>query len=113
ARFRRRSLIVVLSDLAEQAVGQSLLPALPLVVRNHVVVVAAVRDPEVAAWAREVPTEPELADRKAAAVAALAERDGAVARLGGLGVTVVDAAPGRLGPQLTDTYLAIKSTGRL
>ena len=49
ARFRRRSLIVLFTDLVEQAVGESLLPALPLLVRHHVVLVAAVRDPDVVA----------------------------------------------------------------
>jgi uncharacterized protein (DUF58 family) len=113
ARFRRRSLIVVLSDLAEQAVGESLLPALPLILRNHIVVVASVRDPEVVSWAAAVPADAEEAYRKAAAVAALAERDRTIARLRGVGVTVVNAAPGQLGPQLTDNYLTIKSRGRL
>jgi uncharacterized protein (DUF58 family) len=113
ARFRRRSLIVVLTDLAEQAVGESLLPALPLILRHHVVVVGAVRDPEVVAWATEVPADPEAAYRKAAAVSSLAERDRTVARLRGLGATVVDAPPGRLATALADAYLEIKSTGRL
>ena len=71
------------------------------------------RDPEVAAWAAEAPTGAEGAYRKAAAVAALAERDRTVARLRGLGVTVVDAPPGRLATQLADPYLSIKSAGRL
>jgi hypothetical protein len=43
----------------------------------------------------------------------MAERDRTIARLRGLGVTVVDAPPGQLAPRLTDTYLTIKSTGRL
>jgi hypothetical protein len=30
-----------------------------------------------------------------------------------MGVTVVDAAPGRLAPELADAYLRAKSTGRL
>lgn len=113
ARFRRRSLIVILSDLAEQAVGDTLLPALPLILRHHVVVIGAVRDPEVVEWASSVPADAEGAYRKAAAVSALAERDRTIARLRGVGATVVDAPPGRLAPQLADTYLAIKSTGRL
>jgi hypothetical protein len=46
-------------------------------------------------------------------VASLLERARTIARLRGLGATVLDAAPGKLAPQLTDTYLAIKSTGRL
>ncbi len=35
ARFRRRTMLVIFTDLVEQAVGESLLPALPLIVRNH------------------------------------------------------------------------------
>ena len=63
ARFRRRSLIVLFTDLVEQAVGESLLPALPLLVRHHVVIVAAVRDPDVdgagpPSVARRTPTRP-------------------------------------------------------
>ena len=77
------------------------------------VVVASVRDPEVSAWADEVPSDADGAYRKAAAVSTLAERERTIARLRGVGVTVVDADPGRLGPKLTDTYLRIKSTGRL
>ena len=51
--------------------------------------------------------------RRVAAVAALEERRRTVARLRGLGATVVDAAPGRLAPALADTYLQLKATGRL
>jgi uncharacterized protein (DUF58 family) len=113
SRFRRRSLIVILSDLAGPTIAESLGPALPLVLRHHLVMVAAVRDPEVVAWAATGPTDSSQAYRQAAAVAALAERDLTVARLRGAGVTVIDAAPGRLGGDLADAYLHIKSTGRL
>ena len=113
ARFRRRSLIVILSDLVEQAVGESLLPALPLLLRQHVVIVAAVQDPEVVTWALAVPRDSSEAYRKAAAVNTLAERNRTTARLRGLGVTVIDAPPATLATQLTDAYLSIKSTGRL
>ena len=113
ARYRRRALLVVLTELSEQAIAQTLLPALPLVVRSHLVVVAAVRDPEVERWARSVPTEGESAFRKAAAVQALDRRRRTAARLRGLGVVVVDALPGQLAPQLADAYLKVKATGRL
>ena len=113
ARSRRRALLVLLSDLGEQAVAASLLPALPLVTRTHLVVVGGVADPQVLAWARSRPDDAAGAYRKAAAVAALAERERAAARLRGLGATVVDAEPGRLAPLLADTYLDIKATGAL
>src|SRR4029079_1883206 len=50
-RFRRRALLVLITELNEQAAEEYLVPALPLVARSHVVVVCAVRDPEVEKWA--------------------------------------------------------------
>lgn len=113
ARFKRRSLIVLFTDLVEQAVGESLLPALPLLVRHHVVLIAAVRDPDVVRWATEPPGESADAYRAAAATMALAERDRAIARLRGMGAVVVDAPPGQLAPKLADTYLELKARGGL
>ena len=113
ARFRRRALLVVLTELAEQAAAETLLPALPVIARDHLVVVAAVADPDVVRWARSVPTEAATAYRKAAAVAALEERRRVATRLSGYGATVVDAPPGQLAPRLADAYLRAKATGRL
>lgn len=113
ARYRRRAMLVVITDLNEQAVADSVLPALPLVTRTHLVVVAAVQDPQVRGWAAERVSDAEGAFRQAAAVQALADRERTAVRLRALGATVVDAAPGRLGVAVTDAYLLAKSTGRL
>ena len=113
ARYRRRAMLVLLTDLNEQAVADSVLPALPLITRTHLVLVAAVRDPQVEAWSTGSVTSEEEAYRQVAAVQALAERDRTAARLRGLGATVVDASPGRLANDLADAYLLAKSTGRL
>jgi uncharacterized protein (DUF58 family) len=113
SRFRRRSLLVLCTELAEQAFTETLLPALPLVGRHHLVVIAAVVDPAVARWAASSPEDAGGAYRKAAAIAALAERRRVAARLRALGATVVDAPPGELAPRLADTYLRVKATGRL
>lgn len=113
ARFRRRALLVICTDLVEQAVGETLLPALPLIARSHLVVVTAVQDPEVLRWARSSPTDAGGAYRKAAAVGALEERRRTTARLRGLGATVVDGPPGEVAPRLADAYLKVKATGRL
>jgi uncharacterized protein (DUF58 family) len=112
-RFRRRALLVLLTELVEQAAEESLVPALPLITRSHVVVIGAVRDPEVERWAAETGDDPEVVYRRAAALAALAERGRVAARLRALGATVVDAAPGQLSGDLADTYLRLKAIGRL
>ncbi|HEY8545193.1 MAG TPA: DUF58 domain-containing protein, partial [Acidimicrobiales bacterium] len=114
ARFRRRTMLVVLTDLVEVSVNEWLVPALPLIVREHLVVVAGVVDPDVTRWATATDvSDPSTAYRQAAAVAAMARRRQVAARLRGLGATVVDAQPGRLAPALADAYLQIKATGRL
>jgi uncharacterized protein (DUF58 family) len=115
ARFRRRSLLVLLTELAEQSAEQFLLPAMPLLVRSHVIVVAAASDPQVLAWA-DAPIDGAGEDavwRRAAAAATIDERHRVASRLRNLGATVVDAVPGRLAPLLGDAYLEIKAVGRL
>ena len=97
----------------QEVVAGTLVPALPLVARDHIVVVGSVVDADVVRWARESPADATAAYRKAASVAALDRRARAVSRLRGLGATVVDAAPGQLAPQLADAYLRVKATGRL
>ena len=104
---------MLLTELAEAPVAETLLPALPLVARDHLVVVAGIQDPEVERWASAVPTSAGDTYRKGAAAAALEERRRTIARLRGLGATVVDAPPGALAPQLADAYLRVKATGRL
>jgi len=113
ARFRRRALIVVLTELADQAVADTLLPVLPLIARSHLVVVAAVQDPDLLDWATRTPADAAACFRKAAALASLDNRRQLVARLRGLGATVVDGPPGALAPALADAYLRVKATGRL
>ncbi|MFV2039376.1 MAG: DUF58 domain-containing protein [Acidimicrobiales bacterium] len=113
ARFRRRSMLVLYTDLVEQAVGETLLPALPLIAGHHVLVVAAVQDPSVVRWAHGRPADSVEAYRQAAALATLADRGRATAALRGLGATVIDAPPGELASRLADVYLGIKATGRL
>ena len=112
-RFHRRALLVVLTELADQALGDTLLPALPLILRSHLVVVASVRDPDVERWATAAADDAPTAFRKAAALAALEDRRLLAGQLRGLGATVVDAPPGALAPALADAYLKVKATGRL
>ncbi len=112
-RFSRRTMLIIHTELSEQAIGEFLLPALPLLTRSHVVVIASVQDPAVMEWATAGPADGERAHRHAAAQAALAERDRTIAALRRTGATVVDATPGQLAGRLMDHYLDVKATGRL
>lgn len=114
ARFRRRSLYVVLTDLVESVVEESILPALQILSRRHLVVVAAVQDPTVQAWAAGgVHAAVSETFRQAAAIALLQQRRRSSARLSAAGAIVIDAEPGQLTTRLVDTYLELKAAGRL
>ncbi|MFT7474980.1 MAG: hypothetical protein ACI81L_001912 [Verrucomicrobiales bacterium] len=112
-RFSRRTMLIIHTELVEQTFAEFLLPALPLLTRSHVVVIASVRDPQVDAWARTTPDDAEQAHRHAAARAALAERQRTMAELRRAGAAVIDAVPGKLAARLMDHYLDVKATGRL
>jgi uncharacterized protein (DUF58 family) len=114
--IRRRSLYVLLTDLAESVVVDQLLPPLRTLVRTHLVLVAAVEDPAVADWSRRLAAADDpgaVAYRAAAAVGALESRRRAAALLRSTGAIVIDAVPGRLAPAVVDSYLELKASGRL
>lgn len=113
ARFRRRCLFVVMTELTEEALAETLFPALGLLLSRHLVLVAAVRDPDIERWAAAVPADASEAFRSAAAAQALGRRASVAARLRGAGAIVVDAPPGALAGQLADAYLGLKESGRL
>ncbi|CDO85731.1 hypothetical protein AWC29_11025 [Mycobacterium triplex] len=111
-RTRRRSLVVLLTDLNATALDEGLLPVLPQLSSKHHLLVAAVADPRVDQMAAG------RADAAAVYDAAAAERSrndrrAIATRLRQSGVEVVDAAPDDLAPALADRYLAMKATGRL
>ncbi len=110
---RRRSLLILLTDLAPLEVMEPLIEALPALLRRHLVMLGAVRDPELRALARAVPRTSDEVYRKAGAGALLLERQRSAAHLRAIGVEVVDRPPGELTGALADRYLRIKAQGRL
>ena len=113
ARFRRRALLVLLTELAEEAMTQTLVPALPLLLSRHLVIVASASDPDVRAWADAPPRASPDAYRMAAAVTALERRSRAAALLRNLGANVIDAPPDALAARLVDAYIGLKAAARL
>ena len=111
-RARRRCLVVVLTDLNSASLEEGLLPMLPQLSSRHLVLLAAVSDPQVAAMALGRGTS-ELVYNAAAAEHQNADRRRITARLRRQGVEVVDATPERIAPALADAYLALKAAGRL
>ena len=112
-RYRRRALVVLVTDLAPEVVADTMVPAIGLVTRRHALVVAGVGDPEVSRWSAWSPDDATSTYRKVAAVRTLDERRRTVAALRSRGAVVIDAAPGRLGADLADEYLRTKAVGGL
>ncbi|OBH02865.1 DUF58 domain-containing protein [Mycobacterium sp. E1747] len=111
-RARRRSLVVLLTDLNATALDEGLLPVLPQLSAKHHLMVAAVADPRVDQMA-EGRWDPAAVYDAAAAERSRNDRRAIATRLRRSGVEVVDAPPAELAPALADRYLAMKATGRL
>ena len=112
ARHRRRSLLMLLTELGETT-REFLLPALPLLVRKHLVVVGAITDPDLARWANASVDDEDGVYLKAGAVQAIQQRNELALQMERLGVHVVQAEPERFAQELTDVYLNAKAVGRL
>jgi uncharacterized protein (DUF58 family) len=111
-RLRRRSLVVLFTAIEPAAVEEGLLPALAPLLHRHVVVVAAVSDPQLAAL-RQGRDDTEAVYSAAAAEAADGARRSVVATLQRRGVVVTEATPDVFASHVADTYLGLKAAGRL
>ncbi|WP_461171861.1 DUF58 domain-containing protein [Arthrobacter sp. Z1-9] len=107
-----RSLVVLLTSLEGGAPEEGLIPTAVRLARQHVVVVASVRDPQLGTMLRERDSAAGVF-RAAAAERALLQRAAVTAELRQHGVEVVDAEPQELPPQLADMYIRLKAAGRL
>jgi uncharacterized protein (DUF58 family) len=112
SRAKRRCLVVLLTDLNSASLEEGLMPVLSQLSSRHLVLVAGVSDPLVAAMAAQRATAEQVYDAAAAEHARL-ERRRITARLRRHGVEVVDALPEDIAPALADAYLALKAAGRL
>lgn len=111
-RARRRSLVVLLTDLNAAALDEGLLPVLPQLSAKHQLLLAAVADPRVDQMAAGRSDAASVYDA-AAAERSRNDRAAIATRLRRSGVDVVDAPPAELAPALADHYLAMKAAGRL
>jgi uncharacterized protein (DUF58 family) len=111
-RFRRRALVVLLTDLNASALDEGLMAVLPQLAAKHQVMLAAVADPRVDTLAAGRADAAQVYDA-ASAERARNDRMAIATRLRRHGVDVVDAEPEDLAPALADRYLSLKATGRL
>jgi uncharacterized protein (DUF58 family) len=111
--YKKRSLIVVFTDLFDPVASATVLASLALLVRRHLVLVALMNDAAITAALDAEPVDAETAYRAAVATALAAERAQAVRTLRATGMVVVDVAASELRLALLDAYLDIKTRGLL
>jgi uncharacterized protein (DUF58 family) len=109
----KRALVVVLTDLVDEAAARSLLDAVPVLARRHAVVVASVRDPDLDAPLTQTPQTPRDVYAGAVALDVLDGRARVIKRLRHQGATVIEASPVLLGEACVRAYLRLKSRARL
>jgi uncharacterized protein (DUF58 family) len=112
-RWRKRSLVVVFSDLLDPESSRQIITHLQTLAVAHLCMCVAISDTNVLAAARAAPEQPSALYEKAAAVELLHERQQAIAALERSGVIVVDSEPGTLSPAVINQYLQIKARMRL
>ncbi len=108
-RWRRRSLVVLFTDLVDPDSSVQMLDAVPMISDQHRVVCVTVSDPNILAAARSVPTDSAGVYRKAVATQVLQERRAAISVLKRRGVWTIDSPPEELSADLINHYLDLKA----
>lgn len=108
----RRSLVIVITNQRDEDEDE-LRPALELLRKRHLVVLASLREVSVDAMTKAPIREHADALRSCAAWEYVRARRASLERLSGRGVITMDIAPSELPTGLTEKYLEIKRAGRL
>jgi uncharacterized protein (DUF58 family) len=111
--LRRRSLVVLFTDLFDPIASSAVLAATQLLTQRHLVLVVLMNDAAIAGALRAVPQRASDAYRAAVAATLAEERARAVATLRERGVLVVDVPAPELTLALLDAYVDIKTRGLL
>ena len=109
ARFPRRCLVVLLTDIAEPASARSLVKAVSLLARRHLVLCAVFRDPSLAAARSSPPADGEALFRAGAAAVLAEERERGIGELRRAGALLLEADGASLPTELVNRYLEIKA----
>jgi uncharacterized protein (DUF58 family) len=114
ARQRKRSLIVLFTDVIDARAAQALIALLARSVTRHLPVVAAMRNDRLthAAVPARGSSSAELFE-SAAAEELLLAREEALARMRGVGVSVLDVSPQAMAAVVINRYLEIKARASL
>ena len=111
-RHKKRSLVIILSNIRDED-NAELQSAVGLLKRRHLVLVASLREKSLDQNLHDAPIDITEALRTSAIHHYLQQRKAAFDALSNQGVIAVDVEPQQLGVSLINSYLNIKSSGKL
>jgi uncharacterized protein (DUF58 family) len=112
-KLRRRSLIVIFTDLIDERASEGLMRYSLGLLPRHLPLVVAMSDTEVIRIAEDTPVNKSDLYRKAVASEMLERRERLLAKLRTAGILVLDSPPDKISTRVLDRYLEIKTRGVL
>jgi uncharacterized protein (DUF58 family) len=113
ARHRRRSLVVLFTDLGEPEAAGDLVPRMRYLARRHLPLVNTLRDPDLEELSSLPPDTVDHVYQRAVARSVLRDRESILRSLQNAGVLTLDVPANRLSASVINRYLEIKARGRL
>jgi uncharacterized protein (DUF58 family) len=113
ANSKRRSLVVLLTDLVDEEGSKELLTALHLLRPRHLPLVVTIADRDLKAVVRETPTSVRELFTQSVAEEIIHHREAALRLVESQGGLALDVTAAALAPALLETYLRVKERGLL
>jgi uncharacterized protein (DUF58 family) len=112
-QLRRRSLLVVFTDIIDAQASSALVAHLGKAASRHLPIAVAIRNPDVELAAQAEPRDDAAVYRRAAAEELLQARSAALAQMQRAGVLIADSRPTDAVPNVVNRYLDVKNRGLL
>ncbi|HKG47730.1 MAG TPA: DUF58 domain-containing protein [Pyrinomonadaceae bacterium] len=113
ANSKRRSLVVLLTDLVDEEGSKELLNSLHILRPRHLPLVVTIADRDLKAVVREIPTSVKDVFTQSVAEEIIHHREAALRMVESIGGLALDVTAAALAPALLETYLRVKERGLL
>jgi len=113
SNIKKRSFVVILTDLVDKDSSKELINSLKLLRPRHLPLVVTIGDRDLNATVSEVPKELRDVFTQSAAEEILHQRESALRLVETLGGLALDVTANTLAPKLLETYLRVKERGML
>jgi uncharacterized protein (DUF58 family) len=110
---KRRSLIVLFTDLLDENASTAFMKAVPVLSKSHLVMCVVLQDPAIEGMRHMVPNKITDLYEKAAATMIRREEEEILARVKARGVIVLESHPKRLDVELINKYIELKLYRRI